>query len=43
MKYKVKYLETIRHDRDAIKAYLDQYSTVAAKDCLVKSKAKWSL
>ena len=31
MKYKVKYHETVRHDREVIKTYLDQYSTTAAK------------
>ena len=43
MKYSVKYLETVRHDRDAIKAYLDQYSTTAAKKLFDKIKGKMEL
>ena len=38
MKYKTKYLITAGYDRDAIKAYLDQYSPVAAKRLFSKIK-----
>ena len=31
MKYKAKYLITAKHDREAIKVYLDQFSSTAAK------------
>ena len=43
MKYSVKYLETVRRDRDAIKAYLGQHSTTAAKRLFDKIKDKMEL
>jgi len=43
MKYKAKYLITARYDRDAIKAYLDQYSPVAAKRLFGKIKSNMEL
>ena len=38
MKYRVKYLVTARHDREAIKAYLSQYSLSAARRLFDKIK-----
>ena len=43
MKYSVKYLETARHDRNLIKAYLDQYSATAAKRLFGRIKSKIEL
>ena len=43
MKYIVKYLETVRHDRDAIKAYLSKYSATASKRLFDKIKRKMEL
>jgi len=43
MKYKVRYLETVRHDREVIKAYLDLYSSTAAKRLFDKIKYKMEL
>ena len=43
MKYSVKFLETVRHDRNVIKAYLDRYSTTAAKRLFDKIKGKMEL
>ena len=43
MMYKIKYLETIRRDREAIKAYLGQYSTTATKRLFDKVKVKMEL
>ena len=40
MKYKVRYLETVRHDREAIKIYLDRYSATAAKRLFDKIKSR---
>jgi len=40
MKYKVKYLDTVRHDREAIKKYMSQYSSTAAKRLFERVKAK---
>jgi len=39
MKYKAKYLTTARQDREAIKTYLKQYSSTAAKKLFEKIKS----
>ena len=38
MKYRAKYLVTAKEDREAIKAYLDQFSTKAAARVFAKIK-----
>ena len=38
MKYKVRYLVTARHDREAIRAYMNQYSSSAATRIFEKIK-----
>ena len=43
MQYKAKYLITVIYDRDAIKAYLDQYSPAAAKRLFDKIKSNMEL
>ena len=43
MKYKAKYLITVGYDREVIKAYLNQYSPVAAKRLFDKIKSNMEL
>ena len=43
MRYTVRYLETVRRDREAIKAYLSQYSTTAAMRLFEKIRNKMEL
>ena len=43
MKYKVRYLETTRSDREMIKAHLDQYSKAAAKRLFNRIRSKMEL
>ena len=43
MKYRAKYLETARHDRDAVKAYLGQYPSIAVQRLFDKVKSKMEL
>ena len=43
MKYKAKFLITARHDREAIKAYLNQYSLTAAKRLFDRVKSNLEL
>jgi len=43
MKYKAKFLITAKHDRDNIKAYLDQFSLTAASKLFQKIKSNMEL